>query len=259
MKAKAALQRAVALDPGRIDAATDLINMESEEGNLNGAYDDISKLLRQRPDSGAVHLVRSYVLWYAGLLDEAANECEKARSLDAGTTDLASCSNVFVGLNRYDRAREYLHLVLGTEYQKAGEVEILLREGKYDAALQTLKTLPTTVSFYGRQYLEPCLLRREATGAETDEARKLNAGVMVDDDPGPKYALGAWYSFCGQPDLAYPALQRAITQNYCAYPGMETDPLLAKVRATPKFAEIRSSGIACQQHFLEHRKQSDSK
>ena len=96
-------------------------------------------------------------------------------------------------------------------------------------------------------------------GAESAEAKKLNAGVMADDDPGPKYAIGAWYSFCGRPDLAYPALQQAIAQNYCAYPEMETDPLLAKLRATPKFAEIRSSGIACQQHFLEHRKQSDSK
>jgi DNA-binding winged helix-turn-helix (wHTH) protein/TolB-like protein/tetratricopeptide (TPR) repeat protein len=259
LKAKAALQRAVALDPGRIDAATDLINMESEEGNLNGAYDDISKLLRQRPDSGAVHLVYSYVLWYAGLLDEAANECEKARSLDAGTTDLASCASVFMGLNRYERAREYLQLLSGSEFQISGEVELLLREGKNDAALQMLKSLPATVPLYGRQYLEPCLLHHPATAAEADEARKLNAGLMADDDPGPKYSLAAWYSLCSQPDLAYPALRKAIAQDYCAYPQMETDPLLEKVRAMPEFAEIRSSGIACQQHFLEHRKQSDSK
>jgi tetratricopeptide (TPR) repeat protein len=258
LKAKAALQRAVALDPRRVDAATDLINIESEEGNLNGAYDDISKLLRQRPDSGAVHLVHSYVLWYAGLLEEAANECEKARSLDAGTTDLASCGNVFMGLNRYDRAREYFQLVSGTEYQRAGELEIRLREGKYDAALQTLKSLPATVSFYGRQYMEPCLMHRPPTAAEADEARKSSAELMADDDPSPKYSLGAWHSLCGQPDLAYPALRKAIAQNYCAYPEMETDPLLAKVRATPEFAEIRSLGMACQQHFLEHRKQSAS-
>jgi adenylate cyclase len=41
LRAKAALQRAVALDSGRIDAASDLITMESEEGELNRAYDDI--------------------------------------------------------------------------------------------------------------------------------------------------------------------------------------------------------------------------
>jgi TolB-like protein len=258
LRAKAALQRAVALDPGRIDAASDLINMKSEEGDLNGAYDDTSKLLHQRPDSGAAHLVSSYVLWYAGLLDEAATECEKTRSLDAGTTDLASCGFVFMALGRYDRARDYLQLQSGTEYQTAGEVEIFLREGKYDAALHSLKALPATALFYGRPLLEPCLQHRPPVKADA-AAQQVRSGLMSDDDPFPKYLLAAWDSFCGQPDLAYPELRRAIAQNYCAYPQMETDPLLVRVRAMPENAEIRSLGIACQQHFLEHRKQSNSK
>ena len=258
LRAKAALQRAVALDPDRMDAASDLINIKSEEGELNEAYDDITKLLRRRPDSGAAHLVYAYVLWYAGLLDEAASECEKTRSLDAGTTDLASCAHVFTGLNTYDRAHDYLKLVSGTEYQAAGEVQILLREGKYDAALQNLKSLPGTVNFYGRQLLEPCLLHRTRTAGEAAGLQKLGAGIMADDDPFPKYFLAGWYSLCDQPALAYSALRRAIAQNYCAYPQMETDPLLAKIRPMPEFAEIRSSGIACQQRFLEHRKQGKS-
>jgi TolB-like protein len=256
LRAKAALQRAVALDPGRIDAASDLINMKSEEGELNGAYDDITKLLHQRPDSGAAHLVSSYVLWYAGLLDEAASECEKTRSLDAGTTDLASCGYVFMALGRYERATEYLQLISGEEFEKAGEVEILVREGKQDEALQHLKSLPTT-AFYGRPLLEPCLQHSPPAKADA-AAQQVRSRLMADDDPFPKYLLAAWDSFCGQPDLAYPELRRAITQNYCAYPQMETDPLLARVRAMPEYAEIRSLGIACKQHFLEHRKQSNS-
>ena len=258
LRAKASLQRAVALDPGRIDAASDLINIESEEGELNRAYDDITKLLHQRPDSGAVHLVHSYVLWYAGLLDEAANECEKTRSLDAGTKDLASCAYVFMALNKYDRARDYLLLQSGTEYQTNGEVDILLREGKYDAALENLKSLSGTVYLYGGQLLEPCLAHRTPTAGEAVAAQQLGSGLMAGHDAFSTYYLAGWYSLCGQPDLAYPALRRAISQNYCAYPQMEIDPLLAKVRGTTAFAEIRSLGIACQQRFLEHRKQSNS-
>jgi eukaryotic-like serine/threonine-protein kinase len=258
LRAKAALERAVALDPGRIDAASDLITIKSEEGELEAAYDDITKLLRRRSDSGAAHLVYAYVLWYAGLLDEAASECEKTRSLDAGTTDLASCGYVFMALNRYDRARDYLKLQSGTEYQTAGEVQILLREGKYDAALQNLKLLPGTVRFYGRQLLEPCLLHRTRTTGEAVGLQKFAAGIMADYDPFPKYFLAGWCSFCDQPALAYLALRRAIAQNYCAYPQMETDPLLAKIRPMAEFAQIRASGIACQQRFLEHRKQDKS-
>jgi eukaryotic-like serine/threonine-protein kinase len=254
LRAKAALRRAVALDPGRIDAASDLINIESEEGELNGAYDDITKLLRQHPSSGAVHLVHSYVLWYAGLLDESASECDKTRSLDAGTTDLASCGYVFIGLGKYDRAREYFQLQSGNEYETAGLVQILLREGKQFEALQELQSLPNT-PFYGRPLLEPCL-RQGSSAKAHPAAQQVRSGIMAEDDPGVKYWLAAWDSFCGQPELAYGELRRAIDQNYCAYPQMETDPLLARTRAMPQFTEIRSLGMACQQRFLQHRRQS---
>ena len=252
-RAKAALQRAVALDPSRVEAASDLINMESEEGDLNQAYDDIANLLHQRPDSGAVHLVHAYVLWYAGLLGEAESECEKTRALDAGTQDLASCGHVFIALGKYDRAWEYFHLVSGTEYEKSGQVEILIREGKEEEALKNLKSLPMTDD-YGRRLLEPCLQHQLLPngGAGAQKSRSI---VMADYDPGVKYRLATADSLCGYPEFAFAELRRAISQSYCAYPQMETDPLLAKIRAMPEFAEIRSLGIACQQRFLEHRKQ----
>ena len=252
MRAKAALRRALALDPGRIDAASDLVNMESEEGDLKQAYDDILVLLRLRPDSGAVHLVYSYVLWYGGLLDEAAGECEKTRSLDAGTTDLAACGQVFIALGRYDRAREYFQLQSGTEYEKSGEVEILLREGKQDEAFQLLKSLPEP---YGWQVLEPCLGPGSARKGEI-AGQKWRSQWMEEDDPAPKYWLAGWDSLCGLPELANRELRRAIEHSYCAYPQMETDPLLARLRSTPEFAQLRSLGMACRQRFLEHRKQS---
>jgi DNA-binding winged helix-turn-helix (wHTH) protein/TolB-like protein/Tfp pilus assembly protein PilF len=256
LRAKAALQRAVALDSGRIDAASDLITMESEEGELYRAYDDITELLHRRPDSAAVHLVYSYVLWYGGLLNDAASECEKARSLDAGTTDLPSCGNIFMALGRYERAKEYLQLYSGSEYERSVKAEIFLREGKQAEALQELKSLPATVE-NSRQMLEPCLQNRAPTKAEAAAAQELHSGVMAVDDPLPKYYLAAWDSLCDQPDLAFRELRRAIEQSYCAYPQMETDPLLEKLRIMPQFAEIQSLGITCQQHFLKHKKQGD--
>jgi DNA-binding winged helix-turn-helix (wHTH) protein/TolB-like protein len=256
LRAKAALQRAVALDPARIEAASDLIGMESEDGDLNQAYDDITKLLHQRPDSGVVHLGNAYVLWYAGLLEESTSECEKARSIDAGTTDLASCGYIFMASDKYDRAREYFQLQSGNEYEKSGRAEIFLREGKEDKALQELKLLPES-SVYGRALLQPCVQHRPPPRGDI-AAQQLRSELMSAPDPFPKYLLAAWDSFCGESDLAFGELRRAISQNYCAYPQMETDPLLTKIRAMPEFAEIRSLGIACQQHFMEHRKQRSS-
>ena len=46
LRAKAALQRSMALDPSQVVAATDPINMESEQGRLNESSDEIVQLLR---------------------------------------------------------------------------------------------------------------------------------------------------------------------------------------------------------------------
>jgi tetratricopeptide (TPR) repeat protein len=250
LRAKAALQRALALEPARIEAATDLINLESEEGRLNEAYDHIVQLLRERPNSGSVHLVHAYVLWYAGLLEEAARECDKARSLDPGTTDLASCGAVFFALRQYDRARAYFQLVSGTEYETQGNVEILIREGNPAEALRNLRSLPPTL-FYGKALLEPCLERGSLKGNK--EAERYRTAIMSEYDPFPKYLLASWDAYCSEPESSYRELQRAIEQNYCAYPQMETDPMLAPVRQRPEFLELRSQAIACQQRFLDHR------
>jgi TolB-like protein len=256
LRAKGALQRAVALDSEQIQAAADLINMEEEEGELNRAYDDSSNLLRQRPNSAAVHLVRSYVLWYPGLLDGASRECEKARSLDAGTLDLASCGYIFVAAGRYDRAMDYFQLEAGNDYEKHGEAEVLLRRGRQDAALSLVGTLGRE-PFYGRQLLEPCLQHRPPAEIAAG-AQLVQSMIMADFDPFPKYLLSAWDSLCSQPALSVGALRRAIEQNYCAYPQMETDPLLESLRKMPEFVDLRAAGIACQKRFLEHRKQSGS-
>jgi DNA-binding winged helix-turn-helix (wHTH) protein/TolB-like protein len=252
LRAKAALQRALAIDPARTEAATDLINIESEEGRLNEAYDNIVPLLRERPDSGSVHLVYAYVLWYAGLLNEAARECDKTRFLDPGTTDLASCGYVFLSSGKYDRARAYFQLQSGTEYEAGAHVEILIREGNPAEALRKLRSLPAT-SFYGRALLEPCLQHVSLNGNK--EAERSRAAIMAEDDPFTKYLLASWDSYCGEPENAYRELSRAIEQNYCAYPQMDVDPLLAMLRTRPEFARLRAMGVACQQRFLQHGKE----
>jgi hypothetical protein len=54
------------------------LNIRVEQGDLNGAYDQAAEFLRRRPDSSLAHFGMSYVLRYAGLVDEAGKECDAA-------------------------------------------------------------------------------------------------------------------------------------------------------------------------------------
>jgi hypothetical protein len=79
------------------------------------------------------------------------------------------------------------------------------------------------------------------------------AGLMAVRDSELKFYAAESLAHCGYPDLSLRLLRKAVQENYCAFPTMDRDPLLASVRGTPEFAEIRKMGIDCQKRFLAHR------
>jgi TolB-like protein len=77
-----AMERALALDPNYVAAGAGLIVSRVERGDLVEAHRRATDLVARRPDSVDAQFVMSYVLRYAGLLDEAADRCEAAFLLD---------------------------------------------------------------------------------------------------------------------------------------------------------------------------------
>jgi hypothetical protein len=68
-------------------------------------------------------------------------------------------------------------------------------------------------------------------------------------DPEQAYFDARIQSFCEQRQPALRQLRRAIERNYCAYPALDTDPLLANIRNTPEFQAIRKTAVACYEKF----------
>jgi eukaryotic-like serine/threonine-protein kinase len=83
-RSDSAFERALALDPNLILAASSLITNRTERGEVANAYAEASALVKNRPESAEAHFTLAYVLRYAGLLDQSASECETALALDRG-------------------------------------------------------------------------------------------------------------------------------------------------------------------------------
>jgi hypothetical protein len=146
-----------------------------------------------------------------------------------------SCAYVFIALGRYERAREYLQLQSGAEYEKAGELEILVREGKQDEALQSLTFLPTA-GFFGRQLMEPCLRHRPPSKGAVAAAQKLRSELMEKDDPFPKYLLGRLGYFLRSTGACR---SRAAPGHRTKLPRLSADgdrSALARVRGKPEYS-----------------------
>jgi serine/threonine protein kinase/DNA-binding winged helix-turn-helix (wHTH) protein/Tfp pilus assembly protein PilF len=245
---QAATEHALALDPNSITAGAALALRHTEQGELSRGYQRAEDLVRRRPDSADAHFMLSYVLRYAGLLEEAASQCETAYSLDphAQTNVLRSCAVVFMARGNYRRARDFLNIDPGSELAKGLSIGILVREGKEQEARQLE---PSQLPHWGSFNLLLACVQHQPPA----EIVGLSRAVLPSPDAEVNYFAASHLAYCGQSSAAFQMLKRTIQGNYCSYPALDTDPFFAGLRAKPEFTEIRSAAIACQNNFLAQR------
>lgn len=238
-----ASRRAVALDPHYALAGARLAINLLERGEAVEAYRQLQAMLRRRPDSPDVHFVLSYVLRFAGLLRESARECAMAMSIDAHNYSWRSCAVPHLLMGDNASARGFVSLDTGSEWAKAMEVHMLVRSGRVHEALAAPR--PSIPLWKSYDLLLAC-----AAGMNAGARDSLAARVKPSDDPETNYFAASHLSYCGKSREAADLLARAIEKGYCAYPVMDTDPLLAPLRAQPEFAELRAKGATCQARFV---------
>ena len=246
----AAAAHALALDPDYIAAGANLAAVHVERGDLAKSLQEAEDLVRRRPDSADAHYSLSYVLRFAGLLDEAVHQCETAFRLDAHTqtAGLRSCAIVFALRGNYRRAMDYIRLDPTSDFAKAMTATTFLREGREKEALQIG---PPHIPQWGSyDMLHACLAHKPPS-----EIVALAANVQTSQDPEANYLAAANLAYCDQKQQALRLLRVAVQGNYCSYPAMDSDPLFANVRTMHEFAAIRAAGMACQKRFLTERQQ----
>jgi len=253
-KALQAYKRQSELDPNWPPVATPI---RVEQGDLNGAYDQAADFLRRRPDVSWAHYSMSYVLRYAGLLDEAGKQCDAALAIDPGYNMFRSCANPFILKGDYEHAQRYIRLDENSGVGALLRMMIALRTGNTTAALTESNVVASQTG-----YRLADLVRAYSSHAPKEELSRSAARVVADintsRDAEEVYRNAEILSLCGQTDLALMQLRRAIQGNYCSYPAIDKDPLFESIRHYSQFAELRQASIQCQQNFLAHRRQVDA-
>ena len=250
-KAVSACRRVGDLDPDGIMTMAPIL---AEQGDLVSAYDDAAALLGRRPSSSLSHYMMSYVLRYAGLLREAANECDAALAIDPGFWQFRSCATTYTLLGDFERARKYIALDANTGFARALRMEVELRTGDRDAALTDSAAASEAGGLLYTEVIQACLGPSPRTELEKAEA-EVDRDPRLEDPEG-LYRYAAVLSFCGQGEAAAAQLRKAIERNYCSYPVMDSDPLLNAIRQRPEFPQLREAGMRCRENFLAHRSQA---
>ena len=250
-RSNSAYERALSLDPNRMAAASDLITNRVERGDLGRAYEEATDLVRRRPQSADAHFALSYVLRYAGMLEQATQECNAARVLDPGNYNFRSCAWTFLELGKTDRAMDYIHLDAGSEWAAWVTPYVHLAAGNVAQARESVKSVAKAPAYH-RELLVACTQAQRP--ADMDRiVRQEEASVMTEPDPEQWYHVGALMAYCGQKDAALRLLKDAVQQNYCAYSALLEDPLLKSLRKETAFNQVLTAGSKCQEALKEGR------
>jgi serine/threonine protein kinase len=246
-RSNSAYQRSLSIEPGRVSAAGFLAANEVEGGDLDKAYRDARALVQKRPDNAIAHYSLAYVLRYAGLLDEAQSECDKALAIDSGNYNWRSCSFAFFEAGKPGRALEYLNRDAGSEWSNAVRVSVLMRQGKMTEAQQAAQKM-TENSMWMRGFLQACLNQAPATEVHRLAGLAENE-LLPEQDSELKYYQGALLATCGEKRIAFDFLRKAVSENYCAHQALQSDTLLSNVREDADFRQIVQAAAECQQKF----------
>jgi tetratricopeptide (TPR) repeat protein len=246
-----ALRRALALDPSLEDAAAQIVSLDSDAGKLAQAYREAQSMVEKRPQSGFAHFTLSYVLRYASLSKEAAQECDLALRLDPGNYQFRSCAGVFFTTGQYDHGREFLKLDAGSEWSNNVEVMILLREGKTKDALQQLRHLPES-SFFHTRALEACYSDPRAPGA-AQLLQQAEKEIFAYRDPEPKFSQAGSFNRCLGNAFTARLMRSAIEGGFCGYDQLRIDPMLRGFRLSVEYPALLAQAKQCQDRFIAER------
>jgi TolB-like protein len=250
-KSDRAFEKAVALDPNRVLAASSLITNRVERGELGRAYDAATDLVRRRPQSADAHFALSYVYRYAGMLQESIDQCKAARALDPGNFAFRSCAWAFVEMGKADQAMDYVHLDPGSEWAAWVTPYVYLAEGKVPEARSAARSMGAALTYH-RSLMEACTAPQHPADLEKT-VRESESSVMIEPDPELWYHVGALLAYCGQNEPALRLLKAAVQQNYCAYSALLDDPLLKNLRKETAFDEVLTASSNCQKAVKEGR------
>jgi tetratricopeptide (TPR) repeat protein len=250
-KARLAVEMALLLGP-------DLAEAHLAKGNLlwtssNGfphtaAFGEFQRAAELSPSLSAAHDRLSLVYLHVGLPDDALREAREAAALDP--------------LNYWARVRVGMVLVYSGQFQEGVEwlqrlpedvappmrgaflSEALLQLGRPSEAARVLDNLGPRVT------RDPLLRARRAVGfASAGDRSRAGEEIAAAAALAPgfahghhaEYAIGQAYARLGADSLALDWLERAVKDGLPCYPRYASDPMLSRLRGSPRFDTLLQS------------------
>ena len=251
-RAQAAFEKALYLQPAQIEVRIYMANFLTDTGEVEQSVPLLRDALKTNPNEAEVHWELGYAYRFAGMLEESAAECERARALDPGVKLNSSALNAYLYLGQYDRFLASL---------PTNDVAFIFFYRGFGEYYRNNR-LASAKNFDHAFELDPSLLQAQIGKAISDrihgqsargierlretEKRIIERGVR---DPEADYKIAQAYAVLGEKNSALQVLKRSVEGGFFSYPYLASDPLLDAVRKEGEFAKILNAARARHEAF----------
>jgi serine/threonine protein kinase/TolB-like protein len=241
VKAQAAYEKAIALNPALVEPRVYMANLFTDTGRVEQAVPLLRSALRDSPNNAEAHWELGYAYRFAGMLEESVVECEKARQNNPQVKLNSSAMNSYLYLGQYDKFLQSLPV--------NDSVYIIFYRG---FAEYYLNNRDQAAADFDRAYARDSSLLPAMVGKalsysiKHDNADGLKLLQQTEDkieergvtDPEGIYKVAEAYAVLGDKTSALHMLRHSIGGGFFCYPYFERDPLLQSLRGEPEFQSL---------------------
>jgi DNA-binding winged helix-turn-helix (wHTH) protein/TolB-like protein/Flp pilus assembly protein TadD len=252
-KARAAFDRALALQPAQIETQVYMANFLTDTGQVENAVPILRDSLKTNPNHAELHWELGYAYRFAGMLKESVAECEQARKLDPNVKINSSALNSYLYLGEYERFLQSLpsnsELPFHLFYRGFAEYHL----GRLDQAVanfdRAYRSHPALLQAQIGKALSEGIAGRKTEGLEILRRAESKIEARGVGDSEALYKLAEAYAVLGDRSSGLRMLQHSVETGFFPVPYFATDPLLDNLRSEPQFSSLLSTANARHEAF----------
>ncbi len=251
-KARAAYEKAIALNPALVEPRIYMANLFTDTGRVEQAVPLLRSVLQDSPNDAEAHWELGYAYRFGGMLQESLAECQKARQLDPLVKINSSALNSYLYLGEYQKFLQTLPAndsVYITFYRGFGNYYLNNREQaaqEFDRAFgKDSSLLPANVG----KALGDSMKGDNAGGLKLLRHTQGQIEERGVSDAEGIYKVAQAYAVLGDKPAALQMLRLSIESGFFCYPYFVSDPLLQNLRGSPEFQSLMNQALHRHEQF----------
>jgi serine/threonine protein kinase/Tfp pilus assembly protein PilF len=247
-QARAAAEKAVALDDGLAEAHTSLAASKADAWDWSGAEREFRRAIQLNPNYATAHHWYSDLLAKTGRLEEALAEAKRAVALDPLSLPInRDLAVIYAFLGQDDMATD--------QYRKTLQMEPSFASARGDFAVLLLAKGRHVEGFAEWQQAVSVLHDPEQTEAVVDafrksgyqEAIRVNIRTLIERSKREyvsPYYIAMWYALISENENTFKWLNKAYEVHDDNLPLLRSEPGLRSIRSDPRCADlVRRMGL----------------